>query len=550
MSKEIDNFLDNYIKDTIYDYAVMIDGEWGSGKTFYIKNYVERKGREENFIYVSLYGIKDTEDISNIIFSQIIRQMNLYKIVDEKVSEGRLRKVGNVGGKLLSDFLKNKGLDFKEIKKASVEAIGFSKYKFIFDDLERCSCDINEVLGYINNLVEHNGVKVILIANESEIKNIAYGKIKEKLVANTIKYKPNLKELFLLIIDRCIENIEVNKVLKENINIFLNSPNHNIRTFQFFLSKFNKVYDMVSFINKSNYKNKIFQAYIKEFYSECNLYKSNNNGKFSNNDINSFKFIRQYISTDFIDEKEVVENINDYITFYEKSVKNSNLDKLKSWYILSELEVKEVIEEILKDIKSGKDDSSQFGEIIRILIILNHIGFEEQYINRAKDAMKKSISANDKTIEIFLFEDTFSSNSEENKVMEEKFTLIINEINDVFYNRDNNVYKDQAMGIIKSDKFIEEINGLNYNKRNDKLRNIFINFDIDLLVSRMESLNNKEFCDFRMFFSLIDFKKEDIEFLKYFSVQIEKVELSSFDLIKVKNWNMLKNNVKFKISRL
>ncbi|HBI7093439.1 TPA: hypothetical protein K8M67_000228, partial [Clostridium perfringens] len=303
-------------------------------------------------------------------------------------------------------------------------------------------------------------------------------------------------------------------------------------------------------INKSNYKNKIFQAYIKEFYSECNLYKSNNNGEFSNNDINSFKFIRQYISTDFIDEKEVVENINDYITFYEKSVKNSNLDKLKSWYILSELEVKEVIEEILKDIKSGKDDSSQFGEIIRILIILNHIGFEEKYINRAKDAMKKSISANDKTIEIFLFEDTFSSNSEENKVMEEKFTLIINEINDVFYNRDNNVYKDQAMGIIKSDKFIEEINGLNYNKRNDKLRNIFINFDIDLLVSRMESLNNKEFYDFRMFFSLIDFKKEDIEFLKYFSVQIEKVELSSFDLIKVKNWNMLKNNVKFKISRL
>ena len=50
---------------------------------------------------------KYRKDISNIIFSQIIRQMNLYKIVDEKVSEGRLRKVGNVGGKLLSDFLKN-----------------------------------------------------------------------------------------------------------------------------------------------------------------------------------------------------------------------------------------------------------------------------------------------------------------------------------------------------------------------------------------------------------------------------------------------------------
>ena len=27
-----------YIEDSSYDYAVLIDGEWGCGKTYYIKN--------------------------------------------------------------------------------------------------------------------------------------------------------------------------------------------------------------------------------------------------------------------------------------------------------------------------------------------------------------------------------------------------------------------------------------------------------------------------------------------------------------------------------
>ena len=40
----------------------------------------------------------------------------------------------------------------------------------ILEDLERSGIDILEVLGYVNNLVEQDGVKVLLVANESEIK--------------------------------------------------------------------------------------------------------------------------------------------------------------------------------------------------------------------------------------------------------------------------------------------------------------------------------------------------------------------------------------------
>lgn len=36
--------------------------------------------------------------------------------------------------------------------------------------MERSGIDILEVLGYVNNLVEQDGVKVLLVANEEEIK--------------------------------------------------------------------------------------------------------------------------------------------------------------------------------------------------------------------------------------------------------------------------------------------------------------------------------------------------------------------------------------------
>ena len=32
-----------YINDNLYNYAILIDGEWGSGKTFFIKNTLSKE---------------------------------------------------------------------------------------------------------------------------------------------------------------------------------------------------------------------------------------------------------------------------------------------------------------------------------------------------------------------------------------------------------------------------------------------------------------------------------------------------------------------------
>ena len=85
----------------------------------------------------------------------------------------------------------------------------------VLEDLERSGIDIIEIMGYVNNLVEQDGVKVLLVANESEMikyedrekvdkdgnkKTIKlptketeeYFRIKEKTVSDTILFNADL----------------------------------------------------------------------------------------------------------------------------------------------------------------------------------------------------------------------------------------------------------------------------------------------------------------------------------------------------------------------
>lgn len=44
---------------------------------------------------------------------------------------------------------------------------------FILDDLERCTVDIQELLGCISDIAEQDSCKFIIVGNENEIKNQA-----------------------------------------------------------------------------------------------------------------------------------------------------------------------------------------------------------------------------------------------------------------------------------------------------------------------------------------------------------------------------------------
>lgn len=48
-------------------------------------------------------------------------------------------------------------------------SINLNDKLIVLEDLERSGIDIIEIMGYVNNLVEQDGVKVLLVANENEI---------------------------------------------------------------------------------------------------------------------------------------------------------------------------------------------------------------------------------------------------------------------------------------------------------------------------------------------------------------------------------------------
>lgn len=171
----------NYVDETLYNYAVMIDGEWGCGKTYFIKEKLykelekyENEHRQSDYgyqqrkiIYISLYGVKTIEEVTKQLFMEAL-------IAKAGKGKGMIKKGTEAISSVLPalfDILKNKGieLDVNNITEAMEKLVPIKNSILIFDDLERCDCPINEILGYINLFVEHENMKVIIIANQKEI---------------------------------------------------------------------------------------------------------------------------------------------------------------------------------------------------------------------------------------------------------------------------------------------------------------------------------------------------------------------------------------------
>ena len=65
MSNEhISQFLNYYIKLSNPQYAVLLKGKWGSGKTHFINDYKKQLDeKKQKYIYVSLYGVTSYDEI-------------------------------------------------------------------------------------------------------------------------------------------------------------------------------------------------------------------------------------------------------------------------------------------------------------------------------------------------------------------------------------------------------------------------------------------------------------------------------------------------------
>ena len=285
------------------------------GKTHFWNHKIKKKiesmqlnGRRYRTIYMSLYGISNLEEISKKIFIETTQLMdkNLRKYMDshEQTTIPEYAKTGIDMANFFGVTQSGDKVDYAEFFSTEDKVL-------CFDDLERANVDVIDILGYINNFVEHDHIKTIIICNEKElsmklknsnlemktfiatylldkqdelnntdkpivekiqqkIENVFdkandYERIKEKLIGETFEYAPKFDYIINGILMRYENDGEYIRFLRENtrliISTFERSGTRNLRILKHALNDFKKIYEMID-NNYPNTSQKIIQTML------------------------------------------------------------------------------------------------------------------------------------------------------------------------------------------------------------------------------------------------------------------------------------------------
>lgn len=233
--KRLEKYLigeDGYLRKEISNgKVIMLSGKWGSGKTFFWKNIIEKEliqnqtEKQKAYVYSSLYGNRTLDKIEDNIYAQAY----LCSVGGKNAVLSGYEKVKDFGKRFgsfcsLLDVSKLvDGIDDIQQKNIKRSALSYLENGGIvcFDDFERKSKDIdlNDLFGFISHLAIELDCKVVIILNDDvfvgEEKNV-FSRVKEKSVSKFLKYEPSIKELFETIFSN-----EKYRVLDEHKEIIL-----------------------------------------------------------------------------------------------------------------------------------------------------------------------------------------------------------------------------------------------------------------------------------------------------------------------------------------
>ncbi len=225
------------------NFAVLLSGPWGVGKTFLVKRFLAKNfdDQKDQYVYISLYGLSSLEEIDDALLQAIFPRLT-----------GTAAKVI---GRVAKSALKILKIDASEFDIRDF-LNKFDAKVYVFDDLERFEGSINKVLGYINQFVEHGGAKVILIANEREISvDNDYTRRREKLIGKTLHVRSSFDEAFAYFISE-IDDSEAREFVKgcavDIAAIYDQSELNNLRVLQQTIWDFERFYKAVSAEHRQN----------------------------------------------------------------------------------------------------------------------------------------------------------------------------------------------------------------------------------------------------------------------------------------------------------
>ena len=159
--------LDRYINLEAPEFAIVLSGKWGSGKSYFIKEYIQeqtKKNKTVRFVKISMLGIKKAEEIHRQI---IVNLLNRNK-------KSILKAIMDL---VLSIFGNKYNIELMDIPIDSLVDSSKKDIIFVFDDLTDIESISPEILTYISAFIQKYSYKIILLVDTNELDDDKHEKL-------------------------------------------------------------------------------------------------------------------------------------------------------------------------------------------------------------------------------------------------------------------------------------------------------------------------------------------------------------------------------------
>lgn len=422
--QELNQYILHYLTEDKTKSAIMLTGPWGTGKSYYIQNelkpFLEKKENGgHSCVIVSLYGLKDTAEISKSIY--LGTRMKFLTAASEKSTT-----VTFAGETIIKGIAGAFGVDLSVSErslKRLYASVNLTGKLVVLEDLERSGIDILEVLGYVNNLVEQDGVKVLLVANEEELiqytplkvstkadlertemldritghrdrlftdSTIAYLKVKEKTISDTIEfeedYQTAIREIVQMFDNETLNKFSTIESIKDILDIMSHCQSYNLRSFIFACQKTNDIFSSLDekYLSDENFVQAVFIGILSFVLKQ----KNGNSHTWGNEKYFSavlghekaplFKFCYDYIMRQITEFEDIEGAYQAYseLALYDKNRSNNDNDiiTLQTYYVRTDSDVLDAINNIERRLEVPEDISFyQYGTIAVYAIIIKGI---------------------------------------------------------------------------------------------------------------------------------------------------------------------------------
>lgn len=317
--ENIVNSIKTYLKSENTEGAFQIKGDWGCGKTFFIKEILPNKlnGIDRIQVMISLFGIGDVKEIPYRLLNAYINKM---KEQDGNADEDMNRGLDYLDLKYGIDrkFL---GINLHDEDELIYNIIPKDKVYLCLDDVERFikKDNVEEVMGYINNLVENLGYKVIVILNENyhtndnEVDNVK-SIFKEKVIGQSMTFVPNIREIFYSVVETYKDNSFSAFMKRDDISELFMPINRNkqiqrdfenIRTMKFAVSNFKDVFGHFEDAlekDQTDYTFRSLKYYLAFIIGVSIEYKK---GKITEEDCHDIDIDTEIFSLDYLNDNDI-----------------------------------------------------------------------------------------------------------------------------------------------------------------------------------------------------------------------------------------------------